>query len=352
MNERSRIKKQIAFKSSGKKVYLGGNIGKPLLPLIEQMQPSDYVVAELSSFQLISMRQSPQIAVVTNLAPNHLDHHTDMDEYVNAKRNILKYQLETDVAILNYENDVTRSFAEDVVGSLRWFSTRRRVPDGAWVDEEKNLYLTHDGVDMPVMNLGLIKLPGAHNRENIATAAAAVRHLVSLEDLRGVASRFPGVEHRIELVTERNGVRWYNDSIGTSPTRTIAGLRSFDQKIILLAGGYDKKISYAPLAPDIIEHVKILLLCGNTAEVIRAEVEKRADYPSSGLVIEMTENLQQSVGRAYEMAKDGDVVMLSPASASFDCYPNFEERGRHFKQLVAALYEEQDGSDVSGIVRP
>lgn len=328
------------LRAAGFTVHLGGNIGIPLLPIVDQVNPEDFAVVELSSFQLISMRQSPDIAVVTNLAPNHLDHHASMEEYVDAKRNILIYQKPESIAVLNAENDFTKGFAKDVRGELRWFSARRAVENGTYIDDSHNLVVVQDKTETVIMNLDGIKLPGAHNRENVATAVAAVMTLVPDEAIRKVASEFPGVEHRIELVAEHDGVRWYNDSIGTSPTRTIAGLRSFDQKLVLLAGGYDKKISYAPLAPEIIKNVKYLLLCGDTAKIIRDEIEAREDYNPAELTIEMTDNLEGAVRRAHEIAREGDVVMLSPASASFDAYPNFEARGNHFKALVAALLTE------------
>lgn len=325
------------LKASGHTVHLGGNIGVPLLPVVEQVAPGDIAVVELSSFQLISMRQSPDIAVVTNLTPNHLDHHKDMAEYIDAKRNILLYQKADGVAVLGADNDITRGFAADVRGALRWFSAAGQVDSGAYVDEAHNLVLVRDGVARTLLCLDGIRLPGAHNRLNIAAAAATVMGIATDDAIRQVAQDFAGVEHRIELVREKDGVRWYNDSIGTSPTRTVAGLRSFDQKLILLAGGYDKKISYAPLAPDIVAHVKYLLLCGDTGPRIREEVEKCLGYDPGQLHIEMTQDLAQSVRRAAEIAEQGDIVLMSPASASFDAYPNFEARGRHFKEMVREL---------------
>ena len=325
------------LKAAGNTVHLGGNIGTPLLPLIDEIYEDSYAVVELSSFQLISMKQSPDIAVVTNLAPNHLDHHASMEEYVGAKRNILLYQDENSLLVLNAENDITKSFAEDTKGELRWFSSRRPVENGTYIDGAHNLVVVQNGTETVIMNLDGIKLRGAHNRENVATAVAAVMSLVPDDVMRRVANEFCGVEHRIELVRELGGVKWYNDSIGTSPTRTIAGLRSFGQKLILLAGGYDKKISYSPLAPEIIKNVKYLLLCGDTARIIREEIEKRDDYNPAELAIELTENLEYSVRRAAEIARDGDIVIMSPASASFDAYPNFEARGHHFKELVNGL---------------
>lgn len=325
------------LKASGYTVHLGGNIGIPLLPVIDEVKPDDIAVVELSSFQLISMRQSPDIAVVTNVTPNHLDHHKDMAEYIGAKHNIIQYQEKDGIAVLNANDDITRDFAADVQGELRWFSDSGPVDDGAFIDERHNLVLARQGTYETLMNLDDIKLPGAHNRENVATAAAAVMDMASMQAIKQVAAEFPGVEHRIELVREKDGVRWYNDSIGTSPTRTIAGLRSFDRKLILLAGGYDKKISYAPLAPEIVRNVRYLLLCGDTGPVIRAEVERHPDYDSDKLTIEMTDDIAESVARANAVAQPGDIVLLSPASASFDAYPNFEARGNHYKELVREL---------------
>jgi len=325
------------LKAAGYNVFLGGNIGTPLLPIIEDVTENDIAVVELSSFQLISMKQSPDIAVVTNLSPNHLDHHASMEEYVDAKRNILTYQSADSLAVLNLCNDITKGFSIDVRGELRWFSSRKPVDNGTYIDDAHNLVVSQNQTETIIMNLDGIKLPGAHNRENVAAAVAAVMTLVPDNVIRQVASEFPGVEHRIELVTEKYGIRWYNDSIGTSPTRTIAGLRSFEQKIVLLAGGYDKKISYAPLAPEIIEHTRYLLLCGDTAKIIREEIEKHDGYNPAELVIEMTSGLEESVKRAHEIAREGDVIMMSPASASFDSYPNFEARGEHFKSLVNEL---------------
>lgn len=325
------------LEAAGYTVHLGGNIGAPLLPRIEQVERDHIAVVELSSFQLISMRTSPDIAVVTNLAPNHLDHHKDMREYIDAKRNILLHQKPDGVAVLNAENDITRGMAADVRGELRWFSRCSPVDNGAFMDADKNLIRVENGRQTVVMNLRDIKLRGEHNKENVTTAVAAAKGLVPDGILREVAASFPGVEHRIELVREKDGVQWYNDSIGTSPTRTIAGLRSFDEKLILLAGGYDKKISYAPLAPEILRHVKRLFLCGPTGPVIRREVEALPAYARSGLVMTDVPDLPAAVAAAAKAARAGDVVLLSPASASFDAYPNFEARGIHFKELVNSL---------------
>ena len=283
------------------------------------------------------MRKSPDIAVVTNMAPNHLDHHKDMREYIDAKRNILLYQSAASVAVLNAENDITRNMQADVKGELRWFSRFNPVENGAYMNKNKELVIARGGKETVVMSLNDILLRGEHNKENVTTAAAAVMSLVSSEVIKKTAESFTGVEHRIEFVREKDGVKWYNDSIGTSPTRTIAGLRSFDEKLILIAGGYDKKISYAPLAPEILKSVKILLLSGPTAEIIKGEVEALEGFEASGLRVIMTKNLAEATAKANELAKGGDTVLMSPASASFDAYPNFEARGNHFKEMVNSL---------------
>ena len=329
------ISKMLA--ASGRRVHLGGNIGRALFPIIDTVQPDDVAVVELSSFQLISMRQSPEVAVVTNVTPNHLDHHKDMQEYIDAKRNILLYQSAASRTVLGWENDVTRSMESDVRGSLRWFTRLSPVSEGACLDEENRLCLVHGGVYTPVLAASELLLPGLHNIENVLTAMAAVDGEVDPATMHDVATTFTGVEHRIEPVRTLDGVKWFNDSIASSPTRTIAGLRSSPQKLVLLAGGYDKKISYAPLAPEILAHVRLLILMGPTGPIIEQEVRALPEFAESGLVILRAADMAEAVRLARENTVAGDIVTLSPASASFDAYPNFEVRGRHFKDLVNAL---------------
>ncbi len=325
------------LEAAGKKVHLGGNIGRALFPIIGEVQPQDAAVVELSSFQLISMRQSPEVAVVTNVTPNHLDHHKDMQEYIDAKRNILLYQNKASRTVLGYENAVTRSMQTDVKGTLRWFSRLSKVENGAHLNDDGILCLVHDAKELPVLEAADLLLPGLHNVENVLTAMAAVDEDVPIEIMAKVASSFTGVEHRIEPVRTLDGVKWFNDSIASSPTRTIAGLRSFTQKLVLIAGGYDKKISYAPLAPEILAHVRLLILMGPTGPIIEKELRALPELEASGLVILHADNMEQAVKLARANTHAGDIVTLSPASASFDAYPNFEVRGRHYKQLVNAL---------------
>lgn len=325
------------LKKAGYTVHLGGNLGRALLPVVDQIQPEDFAVVELSSFQLISMRQSPEIAVVTNVTPNHLDHHKDMQEYIDAKRNILLYQNEHGKAVLGYENEVTRAMAADVKGTYKWFTRFSVVGNGGFLRDDGMLCMAENGQVTPIVSKEEVGLRGEHNLENLLAAMSAVWDLVPVADMASVARTFKGVEHRIEPVRTLDGVQWFNDSIATSPTRVIAGLRAFDQKLIIIAGGSDKGISFAPLAPELIAHVKVLILTGATADKIEAAVKADPGYAESSLVILRAADMEEAVNLARREAKPGDIVSLSPACASFDCYPNFEVRGRHYKALVNAL---------------
>ena len=324
------------LEAAGKKVWVGGNIGHPLLDRAEEMEPGDFAVLELSSFQLLTMKQSPHIAAVTNLAPNHLDVHRSMEEYVDAKRNILRFQGPGDRAVLNWDNALTRGFAQNTPAAVSWFSFREEPEGDAVFYRDGAVWLKDGAGRRQLLRREDILLPGDHNVENYMAAIAAVRDYVPPEVIRRYARTFGGVEHRIELVRELDGVRWYNDSIGTSPSRTIAGLRSFPEKVILIAGGYDKHIPYDCLGPELVEHVKRMYLTGDTAPKLRAAAENAPGY-SPELVIEDGAGLEDAVQAARAAARPGDVVLLSPASASFDRYKNFMERGRAFKELVRGL---------------
>ena len=325
------------YEAAGRKVHLGGNIGAALLPMLPQVAPEDVAVVELSSFQLISMHKSPKIAVVTNVTPNHLDHHKDMQEYIDAKRNILLHQVPPCREVLGYENDVTRGMQADCKGRQVWFTRLHTTDNGAFLREDGMLCMAENGVVTPFLAQKDVKLRGLHNIENLLAAAAAVWGEVPVEAIQKVGSTFTGVEHRIEPVRVLDGVTYYNDSIASSPTRTIAGLRSFEQKVILIAGGYDKKIPYEPLAPEILQHVKTLILMGATGPRIEKAVREHPDFAASGLDIQHADNMQHAVELARAAAKPGDIVTMSPASASFDLYPNFEVRGRDYKNIVNSL---------------
>ena len=317
------------LKASGKTVWLGGNIGTPLLPLCRQMKKEDFAVVELSSFQLMDMERSPQRALITNLAPNHLDIHKDMQEYVDAKKNIFRFQSADGMLVLNADNAITAGFRGN--GETRFFSRRERT-NCVW---EENGVIYRRGEKL--LESREILIPGTHNIENYLAAIALVEGLATDDAVRQVARNFGGVEHRIELVREKDGVRFYNDSIASSPSRTIAGLRSFPEKVILIAGGYDKHIPYDVLGPEICRHVKKLYLGGATGPKIRAAVEAAPEYKPGFPEIRDCRDFTEAVYAAAAGAKAGDVVLMSPASAAFDQFKNFMVRGEYFKKLVKEL---------------
>ena len=316
------------LKAAGKTVWLGGNIGTPLLPLVRQMKPEDFAVVELSSFQLMDMTRSPSRAIVTNLAPNHLDIHKDMEEYVDSKKNIFRYQNVDDLLVLNADNDITAAFRGN--GITRFFS--RQGKESHVVLKDGTIYRGGEAV----LEAKDILIPGVHNIENYMAAIAMVEGLVEDEIIRQVAKTFGGVEHRIELVRIKNGVKFYNDSIASSPSRTIAGLRSFSEKVLLIAGGYDKHIPYDVLGPEICAHVKQVFLCGATAPQIRAAVESGGDFHGQVALTDCG-NFENAVRTAAAVAQKGDIVLMSPASASFDEFKNFMVRGEFFKKIVKEL---------------
>ena len=327
------------LKASGRTVWLGGNIGHPLLCDAGRMQPHDYVVLELSSFQLMTMDCSPHIAIVTNLAPNHLDMHKDMAEYVSAKENIFRHQTGGDIAVFNADNAITAEQASRAAGRSRRFSRQRELSDGVFLRGDDIVCRSPAG-ERVIMKTSDIRIPGVHNVENYMAAIAAVDGLVPDGIIRDFARSFGGVEHRIELVRTYRGVRYYNDSIASSPSRTIAGLRSFKEKVILIAGGYDKHIPFDVLGPEVTSHVKLLVLCGATAGKIRAAVEAAPDYRPGHPEIMEVSPFRAAVEAARDRAVSGDVVTLSPACAAFDQFKNFAERGKTFKEIVCGWPEE------------
>ena len=318
------------LKAAGKTVWLGGNIGTPLLPRLDEMQAEDFAVVELSSFQLMDMQHSSHIAVVTNLAPNHLDMHKDMDEYVDAKKNIFKFQNAQDTLILNLDNSITNTFHGN--GKTRWFSRVGKTDNGVCLDGD---FISQDGVK--VLNIHDIVIPGVHNIENYMAAILAVEGLVDDATIRDVARTFGGVEHRIELVRIKDGVKYYNDSIASSPSRTIAGLKSFTEKVCLIAGGYDKHIPYDVLGPYICAHTKRVYLNGATGPQIRAAVEACPEYTPGNPELIDCGDFTDAVRKAATDAQKGDIVLMSPASAAFDQFKNFMVRGNYFKTLIKEL---------------
>ena len=316
------------LKAEGKTVWLGGNIGTPLLPLVRQMKETDFAVVELSSFQLMDMTHSASVEVVTNLSPNHLDVHKDMEEYVDAKKNVFRFQNGDGLLVLNADNAITDSFAGN--GITKKFSRQ----GSAYVCQQDG-WICRGGER--VLDTKDILIPGVHNVENYMAAILAVEGLVSDDTVRTVAKTFGGVEHRIELVRIKDGVRFYNDSIASSPSRTIAGLRSFSQKVILIAGGYDKHIPYDVLGPEVCAHVSKLFVNGATGGQIRAAVENCREYVPGAPEIVDCADFTDAVNKAAAAAEAGDVVLMSPASAAFDQFKNFMVRGNYYKKLVMEL---------------
>lgn len=321
---------------AGYRVHLGGNIGRPLLADAGEMQPEDIAVLELSSFQLLTMDASPEIAVVTNLAPNHLDVHKGMEEYVAAKKNIFLHQSAGQKVVLNRDNDIAYSFRTEAPGRVTLFSRQNPLEEGV-VIEDGVICVKKDGAARKVLPVSDILLPGVHNVENYEAAIAAVDGLVPDETIRAFAKEFGGVEHRIELVREKDGVRFYNDSIASSPSRTIAGLRSFQQKVILIAGGYDKHLDYDVMGADLITHVKRMILTGATAPKLEAAAKQAEGYSPASLPITTIDDFTEAVRYAASVAEEGDIVILSPASASFDKFKNFMVRGNTFKEIIRSL---------------
>jgi len=332
------------LEAAGLKVYVGGNIGRPLIELVDDIEPGAVVVLELSSFQLELLRKSPQVAVVTNISPNHLDVHRTMEAYVDAKRNIYRHQRPQDVVVLNHDDRITAAMALETPSRVVWFSRTREVENGAFIGDGRVILsrrVRGERSLIDVCAVSDIRLRGEHNLENVL-AACAVGHLLGATagTMREVVTSFTGVAHRLELVREAGGVRYYNDSIATSPARAIAGLRSFDEPVILIAGGYDKHLPFDEFAEVVVEKARAVFLIGETATKIRDAIERAAQERGAGPAVKLCADLQEAVRSAKEAARPGDVVLLSPACASYDMFQDFEQRGERFRKVVHSLTEE------------
>ncbi|MBQ4116649.1 MAG: UDP-N-acetylmuramoyl-L-alanine--D-glutamate ligase [Clostridia bacterium] len=315
------------LKASGKKVWLGGNIGKPLLPDVDKMSENDFAVIELSSFQLHTMKTSPEVAVVTNISPNHLDYHTDYQEYIDAKKNI--YRNRNDIVfITNAENSITVDMAKEACGKTVFFSSKS---DNDICEKNGTIYINGEAV----LETKDILLPGRHNVENYMAAIGATYKFASKEAYKTVATTFKGVEHRLEFVTEKNGVKYYNGSIDSTPTRTIAALSAFPERnLIVICGGYDKNLDYAPLAPVVANKAKAVILTGACKDKIKKAFDESEEFKISKTTVKETEDFEEAVLLASKTADTGDIVLLSPAAASFDKFKNFEIRGKFYKDIV------------------
>ena len=316
----------------GFKTWVGGNIGSPLFSNIEEITTKDRVVLELSSFQLMTMKEKIDKVIVTNITPNHLDMHKGMDEYVDAKKNIFKYQEKEDLLVLNIDNEVTKSFISEAKGHVKTFSSKEELKDGAYL-KDGYLYIR----DKKIINKDEIVIKGTHNIENYLAAFLVTEDEVSIESMVTVARNFKGVAHRCELIREVEGVKYYNDSIASSPTRTLAGLKAFDEKVILIAGGYDKHIPFEPLAQEGHKYIKELILLGATKYKIKEVFDKIKEDKGIDIPVNIVESLEEAVKKAKDIAKYGDIVTLSPACASFDMFTNFEIRGNKFRDIVNSI---------------
>lgn len=321
------------LKKAGYVCYTGGNIGTPLFTKLDQIKPEDIVVLELSSFQLMGMEVSPDIAVVTNVTPNHLDIHKDLEEYINAKKNIVKYQNRDGIAVLNYDNKTTRDFSIYVKGKNIFFSSKTKLDNGYIVDDDI-IKECDDKLRKHILNTKQIHLKGIHNFENICAAIAATRTLVDMDIAIQAITEFKGVPHRIEFVKEINGVKWYNDSASTTPSRAISALNAFHQKVILIAGGSDKNLDYSEIAKPILSNVKVLVLMGKTSEKIYNAVKEEAERQNKNIDVYQADSLTQAIILAKRHSKENDIVLFSPASASFDMFKNMYDRGNQFKSII------------------
>ena len=325
------------LKAAGYTVWLGGNIGKPLLADVDKMSPEDAVVLELSSFQLHSMRCAPDVAVITNISPNHLDIHPSYEDYIAAKKQVFVNQSESSRLVLNRDNEVTEACAAEAPGKIAWFSRQSRVEDGCFLREDGMICHAEAGAVTELLPASELLIPGVHNVENMMAAFAAAWGYVPAEVMRSVARSFTGVAHRLEKIRVLRGVTYINDSIASSPNRTMAGLACFPEKVILIAGGKDKGISYAAIGPAICGHVKKLFLTGMTAPAIEDAVRRAPAYQPGEPEIVRVEDFDDAIRAASAAAENGDVVLLSPASTSFDRFKNFEERGDRFRRVVEEL---------------
>lgn len=319
------------LKKEGKRVFLGGNIGAPLLPFVFDMEKDDFAVVELSSFQLQTMKKSPHTAIMTNVTPNHLNWHVDYDEYIDSKSNVWKYQNEDDRLILNAENEVTLAISQKAHSRCVMFSSKNRI-DGVY-EKDGKIYC-HENY---VIDTNDIKLPGRHNVENYMAAIAALDGVVSTDSIKCVAQNFGGVEHRIELVRTLDGVKYYNSSIDSSPNRTIAALSAFNQKLIVLLGGADKHIPYDEIGEPLCQKARIVITNGPTGPLIDAAVRNAPSYKEGSPKLYSVKDYAEATALAHKLAKEGDIVLLSPASTSFDAFDNFMQRGNFFKKLVNEL---------------
>ncbi len=323
------------LRADGRAVYVGGNIGIPLIEKVDDIAADSWVVLELSSYQLEALDRSAHVGAILNVTPNHLDRHPSFEHYRESKFNLVRHQSPGDTAILGADDPVAASLAPRCTGSVRWFSSDHDVTVGAYRRGDE-LIVRDESVDARFAVTSDLKVPGAHNVLNVLAAAAVARATgVRLAAISQIATTFTGVEHRLEFVRQIDGVSYYNDSIATSPERTRAGLQSFTCPIVLIAGGRSKHLPMEDLARTIVEKVRAVVTIGEMADEIEEAV--RAQSGGEKLPIERASDLAGAVRIARTLARPGDAVLLSPSGTSFDQFQDFEDRGRRFKAEVWAL---------------
>ena len=323
------------LKKSGKKVFLGGNIGLPMISKLFDISKNDYVVIELSSFQLFDCKIKPKISSITNISENHLDWHKDFNDYLDSKTNIVKYQDENDLLVLNYDNKFSDYIKNKSKAKVRYFSLKNKISNGCFLDNDEIVFADNYKFSH-IIGKSEIKIPGIHNIENFLLSISSCFDFVSINDIRYVCKNFSGVNHRIKFVDEINGVKYFNDSIASTPTRVVKGAFSvFDKNIVLIAGGYDKKLDFYEFAEYVCKKVKILVLMGQTSNKIE-ECVLKSQIPSKPKIFKVN-SMKEAVSVCYRNSIKNDVVLLSPACASFGMYKDFEERGNDFKNCVEEL---------------
>ncbi|WP_170075266.1 UDP-N-acetylmuramoyl-L-alanine--D-glutamate ligase [Paraclostridium dentum] len=322
------------FKKANKDTYIVGNIGNPVIDTVDLTNENSYLVTELSSFQLESIEDfKPKVSTIINITEDHLNRHHTMENYINAKARIFKNQDKADFTILNYDDSIVRDLGESSNGNVLYFSIKEEVKQGAYLDKNNNIVIKVDGEELVLMNKSELSLPGNHNLEN-AMSAILMAYVLNIDTdvIIDTLRTFKGVEHRLEFVTNKDGIMFVNDSKGTNPDSTIKAITSYEKPIVLIAGGYEKQSDFTEMIKYATKNVKALVLLGQTAEKIETTAKEHGIDN-----ISKVEDMEAAVKKAYEIAESGDVVLLSPACASWDMYPNFEARGLDFKENIYKL---------------
>ncbi|MFR8869541.1 UDP-N-acetylmuramoyl-L-alanine--D-glutamate ligase [Paraclostridium sordellii] len=322
------------FKKASKDSYIVGNIGNPVIDTVDLTDENSFLITELSSFQLESIEDfKPRVSTIINITEDHLNRHHTMENYINAKANIFKNQDANDFCILNYDDEIVRELGNKTNAKVLYFSQKEKVSQGAYLDDNNNIVIKVNDKEIKLLNKDELSLPGNHNLENCMAAILMSYVLViDLEIIKDTLKTFKSVEHRLEFVTDKDGIMFVNDSKGTNPDSTIKAITSYDKPIVLIAGGKDKQSDFTEMISYATKNVKAIVLLGETAD----KIEQTAKLQGMNNIFRVS-NMKEAVKTAYKLAQSGDVVLLSPACASWDMYPNFEARGLDFKENIYNL---------------